>query len=124
MRETTPHWQHGVVLVCTNERADSTRASCGLKTGTRLRRWLKEAARAEGGAAAQCRVLATSCLDECPEKGVAVAFMPGDRLLTVDPETDRDALLAEMRSHFSTPAAEGVRGFARRALGRVRPKKD
>ncbi|MCB9761525.1 MAG: hypothetical protein H6739_16900 [Alphaproteobacteria bacterium] len=123
MRDETPPWDHGVVLVCTHQRdPDAAKPSCGREAGLKLRQWLKQAARAEDGPAARCRVLATGCLDVCPHDGVTVGFEPGHRAVVVDPEADREALLALTRAHFeglTATAAAGKREKARRALGRL-----
>lgn len=122
MREEPASWKHGVVLVCTNERAaGAAKPSCGHDRGLKLRHWLKAACRGEDGPVSECRVLATSCLDTCPADGVAVALEPGGRVLVVDPEADGDALLAEVTAHMQGLAAPtGVRSKARSVLGRLR----
>ncbi len=126
MREERTPWSHGVVLVCTNERdpAVTTKPSCGRARGLKLRSWLKQAARAEEGPVTECRVLATSCLDICPHDGVVVAIEPGGHTMVVDPETDRDALLAavkrEMENITANASGNSRRDRARRMFGRLK----
>lgn len=121
MRPETPPWQHGVVLVCTNERGPgATKPSCGKASGELLAGWLKSACRQETGPVGQIRVLRTSCLDVCPHKGTVVAFEPGAQVLTVDPEADRDALLDATKAHFAGVAQGEGGGRARRILGKLR----
>ena len=131
MRSDKIPWQHGVVLVCTNQRPDGAeRPSCGRARGALVKETLKKQTRAGGGPAAACRVLTTSCLDLCPADGVAVAMVPGDQLRVVDPERegDLDALLAEVRQHMadlaaaasaSAPASGEEGGRTRRLLSRL-----
>ncbi len=119
MRDTPCPWQHGVVLVCSNERdPGAKKPSCGRARGKRLKGWLKEAARAEDGPVSTCRVLETSCLDVCPADGVAVALVPGNEVFVVTPEDDRQALLERVRTHME--GAAGGPGKARRVLSRLR----
>jgi len=118
MRQTPTPWKHGVVLVCTNERAPgAAKPSCGRARGEELKRWLKEAAREGGGAAADCRVLSTGCLDVCPADGVAVALLPGDEVLVVDPEVDRAALLTRVQAHMTAVAEAEAASSSGRAEG-------
>lgn len=120
MRTEEVPWKHGAVLVCTNERGpDAARPSCGRIRGLKLREWLKHSSRAGGGAGAQCRVLASSCLDVCPDDGVAVAILPGEEILVVNPDADRPALLAAVQEHMQQ-RAEGGRG--RKVLSRLRSR--
>lgn len=105
MRHEPCPWQHGVVLVCTNQRDPSTgKVSCGKDAGKRLREHLKAAARGAGGAVGAVRVLESSCLDVCSADGVTVAFVPGDKVLIADPVNDRDAVLAAAQEHFEALA--------------------
>ena len=125
MREVPAPWKHGVVLVCSNQRPDGApKPSCGRARGEGLKSWLKDQARQGGGAAAECRVLTTSCLDLCPADGVAVALQPGDALLVVDPVADRQALLARVQAHMEAQAqggdGEGPGGRLRGVLGKLR----
>jgi hypothetical protein len=121
MRDETCEWQHGVVLVCINEREPGhAKPSCGRANGKLLKGWLKSATRAESGPVANCRVLETSCLDTCPADGLAVALMPGNKILVVDPVADRQALLARTRAHMEKIASGAERGSARRVLSRLR----
>ena len=107
MRDESTPWQHGVVLVCTNERAPgAAKPSCGQERGLKLRHWLKLNARERGGAVGACRVLATSCLDACPRDGVAVAIMPGNEVVIADPEADREALLDRVQARMDAVAAD------------------
>ena len=127
MRSETTPWKHGVVMVCAHERdAGASKPSCGRVQGTKLRQWLKQATRAEGGPAGEARVLLTGCLDVCPHDGVAVGFEPGHKVVVVDPEADRDALLRVAQEHIAGLAGEppsggdgGRRGKAKMALGRL-----
>jgi|GEM_PF-1103093 len=124
MREEMSQWQHGVVLICTNEREPGhAKPSCGRARGKHLKGWLKSRARAESGPVSECRVLETSCLDTCPADGLAVALMPGNRTLVVDPEGERDALLQVVKAHMEDLAAgdkDGDKGGARRMLSKLR----
>ncbi len=125
MREERASWELGTVLICTNERGSGApRPSCGRRAGLELKTWLKAKARAEGGPAAQMRVLTTSCLDTCPADGVAVALMPGDRVLVVDPVTDKPALLEALKTHAEELVSSRLRSVpskvARSLVSRVR----
>ncbi|RME23619.1 MAG: hypothetical protein D6798_13165 [Deltaproteobacteria bacterium] len=122
MHDVDSPWQHGVVLICNNQRPDgSPKPSCGRDAGNQLKAWLKIAAREGGGAAAECRVLTTSCLDVCPQHGVAVALMPGNEVVVVDPQEDRDALLARVQAHMDAVAEQGApTGPGRRGRGLLR----
>ncbi len=124
MHDVDSPWQHGVVLVCNNQRPDGApKPSCGRDAGNQLKAWLKIAAREGGGAAAGCRVLTTSCLDVCPHHGVAVALMPGNEVVVADSSTDRDALLARVQEHMTAVASDGQAahgGRGRRLLKRLR----
>ena len=121
MREEDCSWQHGVVLICTNEREPGhAKPSCGRAKGKRLKGWLKSAARAESGPVSQCRVLETSCLDTCPADGLTVALVPGNQILVVDPETDRQALLDRVKEHMETVTSGDTRSGARQVLSKLR----
>ena len=121
MREEKSPWQHGVVLVCINEREPGhAKPSCGRARGKHLKGWLKSRARAQDGPVSACRVLETSCLDTCPADGLAVSLMPGNRTLVVDPENDREALLETVKAHMEDLATGTERGGARRVLGKLR----
>lgn len=123
MRQTPAPWQHGVVLVCNNQRPDGApKPSCGRQRGDALKAWLKGELREAGGAAAGCRVLTSSCLDICPADGVAVALLPQDVAWVVDPEADREALKAEIEARAGSEAGgeDGGGGRARRLLGKLR----
>lgn len=112
MEEHPLPWKHGVVLVCMNERVGG-RPSCGRARGTELKSWLKETLRAEGGPGAECRVLNSTCLDICSEKGVAVAILPGEEVLVVEPQSEREALKQAVQARFG-----GVKGRLRDLLRR------
>lgn len=121
MREDKTPWQHGVVLVCTNQRGEgAAKPSCGLLRGKRVKDELKQRLRAGGGPASKCRVLTTSCLALCPADGVAVAMVPGDRMVVVDPDNDSDidALVEAAQQRM----AEQARGSGRGLLGRLADK--
>jgi len=121
MREEKSCWQHGVVLVCINEREPGhAKPSCGRAQGKHLKSWLKSRARALDGPVSECRVLETSCLDTCPADGMAVSLMPGNRTLVIDPDQDRDALLQTIKTHMEEVAADTGRSGARRVLGKLR----
>jgi len=98
MKQAKAPWKNGVVLVCHNERsADSSKSSCGREDGDKLRKWLKQRLRQDGGACAKMRVLSTSCLGLCPAKGIAVAVVPGEVIHVVDPLTDKELLVAAVK---------------------------
>jgi hypothetical protein len=121
MREEVCPWKTGVVLICKNQRGpDASRPSCGEAAGHELKSWLKNKARGAGGGLAEARILTTSCLDICPTDGVAVAVEPGGRVMVVDADRDRAALLDELKSHFEGAPDSPDRGLARRALSRFR----
>ena len=114
--EKTP-WEHGVVLVCENQRLPGApKPSCGKAAGGALKALLKERLKAEGGAGAGVRVLNSSCLDLCPAHGVAVAMEPGHHAWVVDPAKDEDALVAEIQARAAPTG--GARAAAKRLLGR------
>jgi predicted metal-binding protein len=122
MREEACPWKSGVVLICKNQRGPgAAKPSCGEESGHELKSWLKKKAREAGGGLADARVLTTSCLNLCPETGVAVALEPGGRAMVVDADHDRDALLETLKSHFDeAQAAPSGGGLARRAFSRLR----
>lgn len=122
MREEKCPWQSGVVLICKNQRAPgAAKPSCGEEAGHELKSWLKNKARASEGALSEARVLTTSCLNLCPEEGVAVAIEPGSRAMVVDADHDRQALLQTLQEHFEDgPSSSEGRGIARRAISRLR----
>ena len=123
MREESPAWKHGVVLVCANERGpESTKPSCGRRPAEELKSWLKAKTRADEGPPSEMRVLTSSCLSLCPEHGIAVSLMPGNRLLQVDPEADRQALLNQVCAHAHEQAAKDTsrRSRARSMLSKLR----
>ena len=121
MRKEAIPWKHGVVLVCTNQRPDgASKPSCGRVRGEQVRRQLKQSTRAEGGAAAQCRVLSSSCLDICPADGVAVAVVPGEDICVVTPDADDAELLTWVQEQM-TRLSEGG-GKTRRTLSRLAGK--
>ena len=94
MQSYPPKWQT-LVLVCNNQRPpDAPKPSCGPQGGARLRDELKAALMAEG-LWGRVRVVSTGCLDICL-KGVTVVLDGGARRLVLDPELEKDALLAEI----------------------------
>lgn len=96
MQSFPPKWQT-LVLVCTNERApDAPKPSCGPQGGPELRDWLKARLKEEG-LWGRVRVLSTGCLDVC-RSGVTVVLDGGRERLVVDPQTEREALMARIRA--------------------------
>ena len=127
MREESPPWKHGVVMVCANQRGpDSTKPSCGRQRGMKLRHWLKTNARELDGPISECRVIETSCLSLCPADGVAVAVEPGHAMVVVDPDApgEQDALLNwvqdEVEALARGEAKGGKRATIKRLLGKGR----
>ena len=122
MREEKCPWKSGVVLICKNQRAPgASKPSCGEEPGAELKSWLKNKARVSGGALSEARVLTTSCLNLCPDDGVAVAIEPGSRAMIVDADYDREALLHTLQEHFEAdPSSPEGKGLARRAFSRLR----
>ena len=122
MRDEVCPWNSGVVLICKNQRAPgAAKPSCGEEAGHELKSWLKKKARAAGGNLSGARVLTTSCLDLCRHVGVAVAVEPARRVMVVDADHDREALLTTLKDIFDdAPAPESNRGLARRAMSRIR----
>ncbi len=119
MHEVDRPWKRGVVLVCTNRRPDGApRPSCGRHRAEALRTWLKEACRQAGGPLAEVRVLATSCLDVCPDRGVAVALEPAGRCWVADAGEDGPRLLEALGEAAQEGA--GARGVARRLVERLK----
>lgn len=126
MRDTPAPWKHGVVLVCNNQRPDGApKPSCGRMQGESVKAWLKPRLRELDGPAGQCRVLTTSCLDVCPRDGVAVALLPGNEVVVVDPVADREALEARIVAHMDQVAQDkSPGGRGRRLLGKLRGRQD
>lgn len=122
MREEVCPWKSGVVLICKNQRGPgASKPSCGEEAGHELKTWLKKKTREAGGGLADARVLTTSCLNLCPEEGVAIALEPGGRAMVVDADHDRDVLLEVLESHFAAPQpSPSGGGLARRAMSRLR----
>ena len=122
MRKEPKGWQHGVVLVCNNQRpAGSEKPSCGRRQGQHIKDTLKHALRQGGGPASACRVITTSCLGLCPADGVAVAMSPGEDIHVVDAgnEADIELLIDEARSHM-TACAGNSKGLLGRIANRAR----
>ncbi len=102
MQSAPPKWKT-LVLVCDNQRPpDAPKPSCRPQGGGELREWLKAELKREG-LWGQVRVLSTSCLDICT-KGVTVALDGGAERLVVDPQEDREALLARIRESVAGPS--------------------
>ena len=96
MLSAPPKWKT-LVLVCDNERPpDAPKPSCRPQGGGELREWLKAELKREG-LWGQVRVLSTSCLDICT-KGVTVGLDNGRERVIVDPDADRQELLARIRA--------------------------
>lgn len=120
MEDSSTPWKHGVVLVCTNQRPEGApKPSCGRLQGQSVKAWLKPRLRELGGPAAECRVLTTSCLGVCPQAGVAVALVPGNEVVVVDPVADRQALEQRVVHHMQELAG-GQGGRKRSLLGKLR----
>lgn len=105
VKSTTQH----LVLLCNRQRPPGSRKpSCGHHGADALRDWLKDAMKAEGLWGDAARVAPVDCLDVCPNAGVVVAFDGGATLYLVDPETEREEVLAEIRrrvhANFAEPA--------------------
>lgn len=93
--QTLPKWRENLVMIC---------EKCGHKINPaanptpELKDWLKKKL-IPSGHWGPTRVITTSCLDICPEKQIALAWVAENRtphieIELLDPKTlDRDALL-------------------------------
>lgn len=87
-----------LVLLCNRQRPPGAKKpSCGHHGADALREWLKQAMKAEGLWGDAARVAPVDCLDVCPNAGVTVALDGGATMLVADADTEREALLAEIR---------------------------
>lgn len=87
-----------LVLLCNRQRPPGAKkASCGHHGADALREWLKEAMKAEGIWGDAARVAPVDCLDVCPNAGVVIALDGGASTFVVDAETERGAILDEIR---------------------------
>lgn len=94
-----------LVLLCNRKRPEgAAKPSCGFHGADALRGWLKDQLKAEGLWRDGVRVVAVDCLDVCPKEGVVVGLDGGSRLLLVDPEADREALMQLLRESARLPS--------------------
>ncbi|MCB9760196.1 MAG: (2Fe-2S) ferredoxin domain-containing protein [Alphaproteobacteria bacterium] len=90
---------HALVLLCNRQRPPgAAKPSCGFHGADALRGWLKQRLKEEGLWGQAVRVSPVDCLDICPKAGVVIGLDGGRRLLLVDAEADREALLEELRA--------------------------
>jgi len=98
MRPLKPCTSAELVLLCNRQRPPgSAKASCGHHGADALRAWLKQELKAEGLWRERVRVMAVDCLDICPKAGVVIGLDGGRRLLLVDAQADREALMQALR---------------------------
>lgn len=99
MQSCPPRWRC-LVAVCNHSRpADAPKPSCAGQDSAGLQRFLKDQLKEEG-LWGQVRVVTAGCLDLCSREGVTVAIGSDTRLL-VQPDADRDALLARIRAEVT-----------------------
>lgn len=91
--KAAPH----LVLLCGMQRKPGAQnPSCGPLGTEDLRRFLKQELKARGLWRTQVRVATVDCLGICSGQGVSVHF-PGDpQVWIVDPEKDREGILARI----------------------------
>lgn len=82
------------VFVCTNERSDGERISCGKLCGKELHAKLKEAVR-QAGLADKIRVSKSGCLDVC-EEGANILIYPENLWLNHVEMNDVSAVLEKL----------------------------
>lgn len=100
MREVSPKWDAGCVLVCTHQRPpEAEKASCGEEQGVALRDWLKARLKADG-LKGPVLCAKSSCLGVCPRRGTTIAVLPGEglerRVFVVDDDESREAVYAQV----------------------------
>ena len=101
MNPLSVKWSGNLVVLCNHQRPDGAlKPSCGHHGSEELRGWLKQELQKDG-VWGRVRVVTGSCLAVCPKAGVVVSLPQQDgsqRVFLVDPEKDREELLAELKS--------------------------
>ena len=96
MKQINPKWQDQLVLLCSKARpAGAPKPSCGHHGAEELRGWLK-AELQQRGLWGRVRVVTASCLDICPQEGVALSFQGAGgsgETFVMDAQEERMALL-------------------------------
>lgn len=102
MREVSPKWHAGCVLVCTHERPpEAERASCGAAEGIALRDWIKKRLKADG-LKGPVLCAKSSCLGVCPSEGTTIAVLPNPgsglerRVFITGPDEPRESIYAQV----------------------------
>lgn len=85
-----------IVFVCTNERSDGSRVSCGDRGGAELRQRLKELVK-QHGLRDRIRISASGCMDLC-EEGPNLMHFPGNRWVCGASPDDAEKLFEELRA--------------------------
>ena len=85
-----------IVFVCTNERANGSRVSCGDRGGAELRQRLKELVK-EHGLSDRIRISASGCMDLC-EEGPNLMQFPENRWVCGASPDDAEKLFEELRT--------------------------
>ena len=85
-----------IVFVCTNERSNGSRVSCGDRGGTELRQRLKELVK-EHGMSDRIRISKSGCMDLC-EEGPNLMQFPGNRWVCGASPDDAEKIFEELRA--------------------------
>ena len=88
-----------IVFVCTNERPDGSRVSCGDRGGIELRQRLKELVK-QHGLGDRIRISASGCMDLCEEGPNLMEFpteSPGNRWICGASPDDAERLFEKLR---------------------------
>lgn len=102
MRDVSPKWHAGCVLVCTHQRPPGAeKNSCGVEEGVALRDWLKAKLKADG-LKGPVLCAKSSCLGICPARGTTIAVIPGPgthlerRVFVTEPDEDPEAIYEQV----------------------------
>lgn len=85
-----------MVFVCTNERTEGTRPSCGPRGGVELRQRLKELVK-QHGLKGRLRICASGCMDVC-EQGPNLMVFPDQRWICGASPEDAEEIFEELRA--------------------------
>lgn len=84
-----------IVFVCTHERTDGSRVSCGPRGGVELRQRLKQLVK-EHGLSDRIRISASGCMDLCEEGPNLMAF-PDNRWVCGASPDEAETLFEQIR---------------------------
>jgi (2Fe-2S) ferredoxin len=96
-----------VVFVCTNERTEGPRPSCGPRGGAELRQRLKELVN-EHGLKGRLRICASGCMDVCERGPNLMTFPDSQWICGVSPDRAEE-IFEELRRGIDDAATDGPR---------------